>query len=123
MPSDAGLFVDLLGAVESIRGAAARSLKNPPSSDWKPPVVVNCSAGVGRSATFVACQVEIDRLRDTGMVDPQGTVRRLRSQRSGAVQNYVQYTFICRVIVEAARRYGCPKDGNAKATEKSGRGR
>lgn len=108
VPQDAGSFLDLLAQVESLRVLAMRSTKGP--KDWVPPVVVNCSAGVGRSATFVACQIEIDRLRETGMVDFQGTVRKLRNQRFGAVQNYVQYTFICRVIIEAARRYRVPKE-------------
>lgn len=116
VPSDASGFVDLLVTIENLRAAASLSTKKPVGTDdsWMPPVAVNCSAGVGRSATLVACQIELDRLREQNLIDPQATVRRLRNQRVGAVQNYIQYTFICRVILEAAKRYGVQKGGGTR---------
>ena len=64
------------------------------------PPILHCSAGVGRSATLLACwrvKQEIDAKRASGqggMVSITGIVQELREWRRGALRNYGQYQLI-----------------------------
>jgi len=64
------------------------------NSRSKGPIVVHCSAGVGRSGTFIAihwaCSL-LDRQTSFSILD---IVTKLRSERMGMVQNLQQYEFI-----------------------------
>jgi len=72
------------------------------------PIVVHCSAGVGRAGTFIAIDEAIRRVlyHKTSKQDPErfldifGIVRLLRSQRKGMVQTLGQYQFIYQVLKE-----------------------
>ena len=76
-----------------------------------PPMVVHCSAGVGRSGTFICADICIYMLDDILKVNVQGTVRGIRTQRAYAVQTAEQYIFCHSVILEYAQRQGwIPKD-------------
>lgn len=67
-----------------------------------PPIVVHCSAGVGRSGTFVTIDLCIQKLETTGLVDVRNTVEKLREQRYLSVQNSEQYIFCYKSIYEYA---------------------
>lgn len=61
------------------------------------PVVVHCSAGIGRSGTFIVIDVILDIVRQQGLdceIDIQRTIQMVRSQRSGMVQTEAQYQFV-----------------------------
>uniref|UniRef100_A0A0R3W4S4 protein-tyrosine-phosphatase n=1 Tax=Taenia asiatica TaxID=60517 RepID=A0A0R3W4S4_TAEAS len=58
------------------------------------PVVVHCSAGVGRTGCFIALCIGCEQLRNEGKVDVLGIVSRLRLDRGGMVENSEQYTFL-----------------------------
>lgn len=74
-------------------------------------MIVHCSAGVGRSGTFICADICIYMLDDMGKVNVQGTVRGIRQQRAYAVQTGEQYVFCHSVILEYAQRQGLiPKD-------------
>ena len=54
-----------------------------------PPIAIHCSAGIGRTGTFITMNILTQRLADVGLVDVQKTVRLIRSQRAFSIQ--VQY--------------------------------
>lgn len=61
------------------------------------PIVVHCSAGVGRSGTFIAIDMilnQIDRFGLDTEIDIHRLVKNLREQRTGMVQTETQYKFI-----------------------------
>lgn len=58
---------------------------------------VHCSAGVGRTGTFIVLDMLIDKMKINGPncdLDVQHAVRMARAQRPGMVQNKLQYRFI-----------------------------
>lgn len=71
-----------------------------------PPIVVHCSAGVGRSGTFITIDVCIQKLETTGLVDVKSVVEKLRQQRYSSIQTKDQYTFCYKSIVEYAASCG-----------------
>lgn len=58
-----------------------------------PPIVVHCSAGIGRTGTFATLDIAIRKFEDVGKVDIQATVERIRAQRAFSIQMPDQYVF------------------------------
>ncbi|XP_045248347.2 tyrosine-protein phosphatase non-receptor type 11-like [Macaca fascicularis] len=61
------------------------------------PVVVHCSAGIGRTGTFIVIDSLIDIIRDEGVdcnIDVPQTIQMVWSKRSGMVQTEARYRFI-----------------------------
>ncbi|XP_039300458.1 tyrosine-protein phosphatase corkscrew-like, partial [Nilaparvata lugens] len=61
------------------------------------PVVVHCSAGIGRTGTFIVIDMILDQIKRQGIdceIDIQRTIQMVRSQRSGMVQTEAQYKFV-----------------------------
>uniref|UniRef100_A0A8C4WYI2 protein-tyrosine-phosphatase n=1 Tax=Eptatretus burgeri TaxID=7764 RepID=A0A8C4WYI2_EPTBU len=76
---------------------------NPPDAG---PMVVHCSAGVGRTGCFIVIDAMLERLRQEHTVDVYGHVTCLRAQRNYMVQTEEQYAFIHESLLEAAAA-GC----------------
>lgn len=64
------------------------------SSSAAGPIVVHCSAGVGRTGCFIALSIGCEQLCKEGRVDVLGIVSRLRLDRGGMVENSEQYAFL-----------------------------
>ncbi|XP_069489692.1 tyrosine-protein phosphatase non-receptor type 7 isoform X2 [Ambystoma mexicanum] len=58
------------------------------------PVVVHCSAGIGRTGCFIATSIGCQQLKTMGEVDVLGIVCRLRLDRGGMIQTSEQYQFL-----------------------------
>ncbi|XP_054271842.1 tyrosine-protein phosphatase non-receptor type 11-like isoform X3 [Macrosteles quadrilineatus] len=87
VPADPGCVLNFLHDVnarqESIPGAG--------------PVLVHCSAGIGRTGTFIVIDMILDQIKRQGLdceIDIQRTIQMVRSQRSGMVQTEAQYKFV-----------------------------
>lgn len=60
----------------------------------EPPSIVHCSAGVGRTGTFIALDRLLRRVNEAISIDVFGTVLQLREYRCQMVQTEAQYIFI-----------------------------
>ncbi|EFN65023.1 Tyrosine-protein phosphatase non-receptor type 11 [Camponotus floridanus] len=98
VPSDPGCVLNFLHDVnarqESIAASLASSNQNVPCIG---PILVHCSAGIGRTGTFIVIDMILDQIKRHGLdceIDIQRTIQRVRSQRSGMVQTEAQYKFV-----------------------------
>ena len=64
------------------------------------PILVHCSAGVGRSGTLIAIDSLSQAMEEEGSVSIFQTVSDLRIQRNYLVQSVKQYQFVYRAIME-----------------------
>ena len=60
-------------------------------SSSKGPILVHCSAGVGRTGTFIAVDIALEQASKEGLVDIAGIINRLREQRMEMVQTVVSH--------------------------------
>ncbi|XP_048587479.1 hemicentin-2 isoform X1 [Nematostella vectensis] len=65
------------------------------------PMVVHCSAGVGRTGTYVVIDAQLKRIQAEATVDVYNYVMMLRGQRNLMVQVEDQYVLIHDVLLEA----------------------
>ncbi|KAJ7329211.1 hypothetical protein JRQ81_015385 [Phrynocephalus forsythii] len=75
----------ILQFVQMVRQKAMRS---------KGPMIIHCSAGVGRTGTFIALDRLLQHIRDHEFVDILGLVSDMRSYRMSMVQTEEQFIFI-----------------------------
>uniref|UniRef100_A0A3Q1H3B0 protein-tyrosine-phosphatase n=1 Tax=Anabas testudineus TaxID=64144 RepID=A0A3Q1H3B0_ANATE len=63
------------------------------------PIIVHCSAGVGRTGTFIALDRLMQHIREHEFVDILGMVSEMRSHRLSMVQTEEQYVFIHQCVL------------------------
>ena len=95
---------DVLGMLQDVR----EHVKDDPSA----PVLVHCSAGIGRTGTFIALDVCTKLLDKTGSVDVVDVVSRLRDDRGGLVQHAAQLSYLHTAVTE----YSIAKAAHAAAS-------
>ncbi|KAH9251565.1 hypothetical protein BASA81_010604 [Batrachochytrium salamandrivorans] len=88
---------DLEGLAKALKVVELSRMNNPGS-----PPVVHCSAGIGRSGTFVALDalLALAKQGEWDEVDPLKMVPLLRNQRPGLVQTAEQYGMIYQVLLK-----------------------
>lgn len=81
------------------------------------PVVVHCSAGIGRTGVLVMVDLLL-ALLDTGVVgiNPATILAELREQRSGMIQTPDQYLFVHQVALAYLRRSNEAQNGKASTS-------
>ncbi|XP_062353247.1 receptor-type tyrosine-protein phosphatase C isoform X3 [Cinclus cinclus] len=70
------------------------------SNFFSGPIVVHCSAGVGRTGTYIGIDAMLEGLDAEGRVDVYGYIVKLRRQRCLMVQVESQYILIHQALVE-----------------------
>ncbi|TMS05075.1 Tyrosine-protein phosphatase non-receptor type 5 [Larimichthys crocea] len=88
-PDKAPPLLELVQEVERAREEA------PPSTG---PIIVHCSAGIGRTGCFIATSILCKQLRTEGVVDILRTTCQLRLDRGGMIQTCEQYQFVHHVL-------------------------
>ncbi|XP_075396644.1 tyrosine-protein phosphatase non-receptor type 7 isoform X1 [Tenrec ecaudatus] len=83
-PESAGPLLRLVAEVEESSETAASG----------GPIVVHCSAGIGRTGCFIATRIGCQQLKARGEVDLLGIVCQLRLDRGGMIQTAEQYQFL-----------------------------
>jgi protein tyrosine phosphatase len=86
VPRETGSTLRLREAVDAFRA---------PTSG---PVLVHCSAGLGRSGTFMAIDMGIQQYEAEGVVDPLKCMCEMRQDRGGIIQTADQYIYIHRAL-------------------------
>nr|AAA21728.1 tyrosine phosphatase [Xenopus laevis] len=107
VPKSASAMLDFRSQVKQHQAVAVQNL----GMEWTghpagPPIVVHCSAGIGRTGTFCTLDICLSRLEDIGTVDVLQTVKRMRTQASFSIQTWDQYYFCYMAIIEYAQRKG-----------------
>ncbi|XP_072041031.1 receptor-type tyrosine-protein phosphatase T-like [Amphiura filiformis] len=65
------------------------------------PDIVHCSAGVGRTGTYIVIEAMLEMAKEEKKVDVHAMVSQLRKDRIQMVQTEVQYEFIFDAVVES----------------------
>ncbi|XP_061090132.1 tyrosine-protein phosphatase non-receptor type 21 isoform X2 [Conger conger] len=96
-PEDFKGFLAYLEEVQSVR-RHTNSTTDPKNNSL--PVLVHCSAGVGRTGVLILSELMIACLEHNEMLDVPTVLNMLRSQRMMLVQTISQYTFVYRVLIQ-----------------------
>ncbi|KYM98902.1 Tyrosine-protein phosphatase non-receptor type 11, partial [Cyphomyrmex costatus] len=98
VPSDPGCVLNFLHDVNARQESIAASLASKDQDEpCIGPILVHCSAGIGRTGTFIVIDMILDQIKCHGLdceIDIQRTVQRVRTRRSGMVQTEAQYKFV-----------------------------
>ncbi|WAQ98947.1 PTPRT-like protein [Mya arenaria] len=87
VPDNGWCLVEFLNAVEA--------------QSTNAPFIVHCSAGIGRTGTFIALDNLVDQARTEKCVRPLQMVEALRRQRVNMVQTKDQYVYLHEALAEA----------------------
>ncbi|XP_069376057.1 tyrosine-protein phosphatase non-receptor type 5 isoform X2 [Paralichthys olivaceus] len=88
-PDSAMPLLQLMSDVETERRAAAAM----------GPVIVHCSAGIGRTGCFIATTIGCRQLQLEGAVDVLSITCQLRADRGGMIQTGEQYEFVHHALI------------------------
>lgn len=96
-PEDLKGFLSYLEEIQSVR-RHTNSTNEPKSPN--PPLLVHCSAGVGRTGVIILSEIMIACLEHNEVLDIPRVLDMLRQQRMMMVQTLCQYTFVYRVLIQ-----------------------
>lgn len=91
VPDQAGTVIEFLRSIHTANNALKSTS----------PIIVHCSAGIGRTGTFMAIDIGIHELQgDWRVTDILGNVTKMRQERGGSVQTEIQYRFVHQALME-----------------------
>ncbi|XP_060083634.1 receptor-type tyrosine-protein phosphatase kappa-like [Ylistrum balloti] len=67
------------------------------------PIVVHCSAGIGRSGTYIALDYLMYQAKAEGVVDVLRCAQLMRCNRINMIQTWEQYVFVYEALLEALK--------------------
>ncbi|XP_030852470.1 receptor-type tyrosine-protein phosphatase kappa [Strongylocentrotus purpuratus] len=70
------------------------------STGYTDPMLVHCSAGVGRTGTFICLYNMLDMMKEEGRVDIFSFISKMRENRIKMVQTKEQYIFLYNALLE-----------------------
>ncbi|KAJ9587439.1 hypothetical protein L9F63_019033, partial [Diploptera punctata] len=82
---------------QSVASYLKKILATPPGSG---PIVMHCSAGVGRTGTIILSDICLRMAAAEGAVDILGYLQQIREQRANLVDNLDQYKLVHLVLLE-----------------------
>lgn len=89
-----------LGFLEELNSVRLHTIEDIPAGhNRNPPVLVHCSAGVGRTGVTILCDLLLYTLDHNQEVDIPRVVALLRHQRMLMVQTVAQYRFIYSLLI------------------------
>ncbi|XP_016406930.1 tyrosine-protein phosphatase non-receptor type 4-like [Sinocyclocheilus rhinocerous] len=88
VPEDSSDFLNFVSQVRSKRADASE------------PVVVHCSAGIGRTGVLITMETAMCLIENGQSVYPLDIVRTMRDQRAMMIQTPSQYRFVCEAILK-----------------------
>uniref|UniRef100_A0A674JY91 protein-tyrosine-phosphatase n=1 Tax=Terrapene triunguis TaxID=2587831 RepID=A0A674JY91_9SAUR len=97
-PEEVQGFLSYLEEIQSVRRHTNSVLDA--SNNCNPPIVVHCSAGVGRTGVVILTELMIGCLEHNEKVDVPVMLRHLREQRMFMIQTIAQYKFVYRVLIQ-----------------------
>jgi tyrosine-protein phosphatase non-receptor type 11 len=106
VPQDPGMFLSFVECIST----KARDLED--AGFVVGPMIVHCSAGIGRTGTFIAVDIIIKQMEFQGgeeEIDVQRSIQLLRTHRSGMVQNEEQYKLVYYTLLRYIELYNGPK--------------
>ncbi|XP_030851934.1 receptor-type tyrosine-protein phosphatase epsilon isoform X2 [Strongylocentrotus purpuratus] len=78
-----------------------REVKKTYLADDSAPLLVHCSAGIGRSGVLIAMDSVVEQAKRTGKVNVHGFVQAMRECRQNMVQTDEQYVFLHEAVLES----------------------
>lgn len=100
-PEDVQGFLGFMDEIDSVRRHASSEV--PPGRSRNLPLLVHCSAGVGRSGVTILSDIMIYSLDHNETVEIPKMLNHLRQQRMLTVQTLAQYKFIYQVLIQYLR--------------------
>uniref|UniRef100_UPI0037E7C1DA tyrosine-protein phosphatase non-receptor type 7-like isoform X1 n=2 Tax=Semicossyphus pulcher TaxID=241346 RepID=UPI0037E7C1DA len=83
------------------------------------PIIVHCSAGIGRTGCFIVSSIGCQQLRDTGEVDILETVCQLRLDRGGMIQTTEQYQFLYSTLAQYSSQFQHNQEQNQNQNQQN----
>ncbi|CAK7311629.1 Tyrosine-protein phosphatase non-receptor type 14 [Vulpes lagopus] len=97
-PEDVQGFLSYLEEIQSVRRHTNSMLEGP--RNLHPPIIVHCSAGVGRTGVVILSELMIYCLEHNEKVEVPMMLRLLREQRMFMIQTITQYKFVYQVLIQ-----------------------